>query len=66
MYDNPIVDEVHRIRQEILEEYHGDLHAFIRDTRARTEAAARAGQKIYSPPPRADRSGKNKESNSAR
>ena len=66
MYNNPIVDEVHRIRQEILEEYHGDLHAFIRDIRARTEAAARAGQKIYSPPPRVNRSGKNSGSKSPR
>lgn len=66
MYDNPIVDEIHRIRQEILEEYNGDLHSFIRDIRARTEAAARAGQKIYSPPPRVDRPGKNKGPKTAR
>jgi len=66
MYDNPIVDEVHRIRQQMLEEYGGDLHALIRDSRARTEAAARAGQKIYSPPPRVDRADNKKESKSQR
>lgn len=66
MFNNPIVDEVHRIRQQMLEEYGGDLHALIRDSRARTEAAARAGQKIYSPPPRIDRSDKNKGSKSTR
>jgi hypothetical protein len=49
MFENPIVDEVHRIREQMLAEYAGDLHALIRDARRRTEEAERAGQKVYSP-----------------
>jgi hypothetical protein len=52
MYENPIVDEVHRIREQLLAEHNGDLRALMQDIRRRTDAAARAGQKIYSPPPR--------------
>jgi hypothetical protein len=52
MIDNPIVDEVHRIREQILAEYGGDLHALIEDIRRGTEDAARQGQSIYSPPRR--------------
>jgi len=52
MYENPIVDEVHRIREQMLAEYNGDLRALIGDARRRTEEAARAGKKVYSPPPR--------------
>ena len=54
MYENPIVDEVHRIREELLAEYNGDLHALINDARRRTEEAARAGKKIYTPPVRSE------------
>ena len=50
MFENPIVDEVHRIREQILAEYNGDLHALIRDARRHTEEAALAGRKVYSPP----------------
>jgi hypothetical protein len=50
MYENPIVDEVHRIREQLLAEYKGDLRALMRDIQRRTEEAARAGRKVYSPP----------------
>ena len=49
MTDNPIVDEIHRIREQILAEYGGDLRAFVDDMRRRTEEAARAGRKVASP-----------------
>ncbi|HWB53243.1 MAG TPA: hypothetical protein VG722_03590 [Tepidisphaeraceae bacterium] len=52
MYSNPIVDEVHRIREQMLAEYGGDLRALMKDIQRRTEEAARAGHPIYSPPPR--------------
>jgi hypothetical protein len=55
MTDNPIVDEVHRIREQILAEYGGDLGALIDDAQRRTEEAARAGHKVFSPPPRPPR-----------
>ena len=51
MIDNPIVDEIHRIRAQLLAEYGGDLGALIKDMQRRTEEAARAGQTIYSPTP---------------
>ena len=50
MIDNPIVEEVHRIRQEILAEYNGDLKALIQDLRDQTDAAARTGQAVVAVP----------------
>jgi hypothetical protein len=38
---NPIVEEVHRIREQMLAEYGGDLRALLKDARRRTEEAAR-------------------------
>jgi hypothetical protein len=52
MTNDPIVEEVHRIREQMLAEYDGDIHALIQDARRRTEEEARAGRKVYSPPPR--------------
>jgi hypothetical protein len=52
MYSNPIVDEVHRIREQLLAEYGGNLRALIADARRKTEEAARAGRAVYTPPPR--------------
>ena len=52
MTENPIVEEVHRIREEMLAEHGGDLKALIQAMRERTEEAARAGQKVGSLPPR--------------
>jgi hypothetical protein len=37
MIDNPIVDEIHRIRGEILAEYGGDIHRLTRDDQRKTE-----------------------------
>jgi hypothetical protein len=56
MYENPIVDEVHRIREEWLAQYNGDLRALMQDVRRRTEEAGRAGHPIYSPPKRENKS----------
>jgi len=52
MYENPIVDEVHRIREQLIAEYNGDLRALMKDIQRRTDEAARAGKKVYSPPTR--------------
>jgi len=52
MHDNPIVDEVHRTREKLLAQFGGDLHALIEDARRKTEEAARAGAKLYTPPSR--------------
>jgi hypothetical protein len=48
MIDNPIVDEIHRIREEMLAEYGGDLHALIVNAQ---DEAARAGRRVIAPPP---------------
>ena len=50
--DDPVVAEVRRIREQILAEYNGDLHALCEAARRRTEEAARAGRKVVSLPPR--------------
>lgn len=47
MIYNSIVEEVHRIRQEILAEYGGDLRLLIADAQRRTEEAERGGQPIH-------------------
>ncbi len=52
MINDPIVEEVHRVRAEILARYKGDLTAYMRDVQRRTEEAARAGRKVVSLPPR--------------
>jgi hypothetical protein len=52
MYENPIVDEVHRVREQLLADYNRDLRALMKDVQRRTEEAARAGKRVYSPPPR--------------
>jgi hypothetical protein len=46
MIANPIVDEVHRIREEMLANYGGDLHALVKDKQRRTEQAAKAGRVV--------------------
>jgi hypothetical protein len=50
MIDDPVVAEVHRIREQILAEYDGDLTALIDDARRRTEDAARTGEIVVVPP----------------
>ena len=52
MTENPIVEQVHRIREEMLAEYGGDLHALIEAMRKRTQESARAGRKVVTLPPR--------------
>jgi hypothetical protein len=52
MIGNPIVEEVHRIREEILAEHGGDLKALIDSLRQKTEEAARAGRRVVTLPPR--------------
>ena len=50
--DNPIVEEVHRIREQILAEYGGDLHALIRDMQRQTDELAKAGRVVVTRGPR--------------
>ena len=52
MIDNPIVDEIRRIREEILAEYGGDIHALIRDDRRKAEELAKAGRVVVTRVPR--------------
>jgi hypothetical protein len=51
MNDNPIVEEVHRIREEMLAQYGGDLHALVKAIQRREEDAARSGRRTVAPPP---------------
>jgi hypothetical protein len=51
MWQDPIVDEIHRIRQEILAEYDGDLGAMMHDLRDRM-ARGEFGDRIVRHPPR--------------
>ena len=41
MTRNPILDELHQIRRQILAECAGDLSAYFRDAQARLEASGR-------------------------
>ena len=50
MIDDPIVDEIHRIRAQMLDQYDGDLRALMKDAQRRTEEAARAGRPVMAPP----------------
>ncbi len=52
MTENPIVEEVHRIREQLLAEYGGDLKKYMDDVRRRTDEAARAGRRVVTLPPR--------------
>jgi hypothetical protein len=51
MTENAIVDEVHRIREQMLEEFSGDLGALMKDAQRRTEDAARAGGEVVADAP---------------
>ncbi|HWB52907.1 MAG TPA: hypothetical protein VG722_01900 [Tepidisphaeraceae bacterium] len=55
MMNNPIVDEVHRIREELLAKFGGDLHALARDLQRKTEEARAAGKRVVERPPHAPR-----------
>lgn len=52
MTGNPIVDEVHHAREQILARYGGNLHALVKDAQRRTDDAARAGRQVVAPPRR--------------
>jgi hypothetical protein len=52
MIDDPVVDEVHRIREQMLARWGGDLRALLIDAQRRTEEAIRAGRPVVSLPPR--------------
>ncbi|HZZ41746.1 MAG TPA: hypothetical protein VFE58_02310 [Tepidisphaeraceae bacterium] len=52
MIDDPIVEEVHRIREQIMARYNGDLDAYVKDLQRRTEERAQAGHKMLSVPSR--------------
>jgi hypothetical protein len=44
--DNYIVEEVRRVREELLKRYGGDLRALMRDMQRQTEEAAAAGRPV--------------------
>ena len=48
-FDDSIIDEIHRVRAEIADRFHGDLKAICDDARARQTAS---GRKPVSMPPR--------------
>jgi hypothetical protein len=55
MTDDPIVEEVHAIRSELLAQHCGDLRALLRDAQRRTEQAAQAGRMVVTGRPRPPR-----------
>jgi hypothetical protein len=55
MTDDPIVEQVHHIRSELLAQYGGDLRAMLRDAQLRTEQAARGGREVVAGRPRPPR-----------
>ena len=52
MTNDPIVEEVHLIRAELLAQHGGDLRALLRDAQRRTEQAASAGRQVVTGRPR--------------
>ena len=46
-WHDPIVEEIHSIRQQLNEKYQGDLHAY---SQAATANAVALGFKFYKPP----------------
>ena len=57
--DDPIVDEVRRVREELFARFNYDLRAFGKFLQERTEESIRAGRKVVSPAPRPARSSRN-------
>ena len=41
MTQNPILDELHAARQQLLAQYNGDTEAYLRDAQARLDASGR-------------------------
>jgi hypothetical protein len=56
MIENTIVEEIHRIREQLVAEHNGDLRAMLATIRRGTEQAAKAGRQVASPTPRGLRS----------
>jgi len=52
MYRDPIVEEVHRIRQELLDEFDGDIDALADDTNRRLLNGEFGDVKIVRYPPK--------------
>lgn len=52
MFDDPVVEEVHRIRERMLAEHGGDLRALMESIRQSEKEAMAAGRKFVSLPPR--------------
>jgi len=52
MKDDPIVQEIHKIREKMLADFGGDLDALYRHLQRRTEEAAQAGRVVAAPPHR--------------
>ncbi len=50
--DNYIVDEVRTVREEILAEYGGDVHALIHDLNRQTDELAKSGRTVVTRGPR--------------
>jgi hypothetical protein len=52
MIDNPVVEEVHHIREQMLIEFGGDMDALVKDLQRKTEESAAAGRRVVATPPR--------------
>ncbi len=52
MTENPIVEEIHRIREQMLAECGGDMKKYMDGIRKREEESACAGRQVVSLPPR--------------
>lgn len=50
--DNPIIEEIRQIREQMLAEYGGDMAAYLADMRRRTEESAKAGRVVVTRSPR--------------
>lgn len=46
MARNPILEEIYKVREQILAEYHGDTSAYLRDAQGRLIASGRPIAKI--------------------
>ena len=51
-YHDPIVEQIHRIREQLLAEHGGDLRAYVTDMIRKQEEAKRRGKVYVSRPPR--------------
>jgi hypothetical protein len=56
MHHDPIVEEVHRVRERLLEEFGGDVHALMEEANRRLFDGEFSDYKIVTRPPRHGRS----------